>query len=394
VVAPNPGYPVTPENGDFTAGTDHWTLWLASGGPAASLAVQDGALKATIPDGGADYWNVQVSYAPGIDLVQGTSYRLSFDAWADAPRSIYASVHENGRDLDGDGSAYRTYAHGLPELGLTSTAQTFQLDFTMPLTNRAATVDFFLGGSTVGVHLDNVTVTEVAPYTTGTVTDYALGSDATPFTSDDFITSWSSVQYAASGGSHLAMGYGSRGLDGAWKTADDVVGWQWWEPGDGYGLFVNSYGALQSCERYDVTGTATGDRLNELYDDQGLASGWSDAHLTGYYKRKLNANGGEERRERYDDAGLDGVWFTDDDVLTSVVVRHFPGTNGDWDSWDQATTYDGHGVVQSCATHEFGEGTQRWTLELRYAPGPDGTCFTGDDVLQSYSTATHVYPAP
>jgi hypothetical protein len=384
----NPGYPTSPLNGDFAAGTTHWTKYVASGGPAMSLSVVDGALDLNITNGGVDPSDLQVSYSPGINLEAGKTYELSFSAWADSDRALWPSVHENGRDLDGNGSPYYTYLVDQPPVDLTPTPQTFHSTFTMPITNRAATVDFFVGGSAVDVHIDDVTVSEAVPFVgmTGQTVNYTPGGA---------ITSWVATEYKSNGNSLLQRGYTGKGTDLTWLTADDYLGWQWSDAADDHGLFLNGTGQIQNSEKYDMVVNHSGVAINKLYDAQGPSSGWAAAHMTGYYKRTLNENGAETRRERYDGPGSDVTWFTDDDVRTGVVERHFPGTNSKWDSWDQAVSYAADGVtITGCATHEFGEGTEYWTREDRLSTGSDGQCFTAGATLLSYSTATHVYPAP
>jgi hypothetical protein len=162
-VDPDPGYPTSPPNGTFTTDTTGWKTYLdPNTSAAAGLASTGGALQVNLADGGPVYYSVQVSCTPGIDLEQGKHYRLDFDAWADAARTIRVSVQENGRDLDGNGSPYNTYlADGLAPISLTTSLQHFQYTWTQPVTNRKANVDFFVGASAADVYVDNVTVVEV-----------------------------------------------------------------------------------------------------------------------------------------------------------------------------------------------------------------------------------------
>lgn len=162
-VAPDPGYPTSPVNGDFAAGTSGWTTYRA-GTAAASLSTSEGALHVAIADGGAAYYEVQVYDTPGIDVEAGKTYRLEFDAWADDARTIRVSVQENGRDLDTLPSPYNTYLEdGLAPISLTTAPQHFEYEWVQPVTNRKADVDFFVGGSSADVFIDDVTVTELDP---------------------------------------------------------------------------------------------------------------------------------------------------------------------------------------------------------------------------------------
>jgi hypothetical protein len=160
-VQADPGNPISPANGVFTTNTVGWEEYEDQpSGAAMSLSATGGEMRVNITNGGTQFYHLQVSYR-GINLEEGRTYSLSFDARADSARTIWASVHDGGRDLNGDGNIYWTYIPGVPNLSLTTSMQTFTYEFTMPETNRMATVDFFVGGSDVDVYLDNVTVTEV-----------------------------------------------------------------------------------------------------------------------------------------------------------------------------------------------------------------------------------------
>jgi hypothetical protein len=147
-------------NGDFSAGLTHWSTF-GQNGAGLGVAADAGVLDVTVTSVGSSPSDAQVNYTGGINLTQGKNYLLSFDAWADAPRTLDASISENGHDTDHNGFAYSTYQYsqGLP---LTTTPQTFTSEIThMPATNTDANVAFFVGASTIGVHIDNVTLTEV-----------------------------------------------------------------------------------------------------------------------------------------------------------------------------------------------------------------------------------------
>ncbi|HTN53137.1 MAG TPA: carbohydrate binding domain-containing protein [Anaeromyxobacter sp.] len=160
-VRAGPSLPPAVSNGDFGAGLAGWDSFAMNGGSLA-LSVVSGALQASIAAPGTSPYDLQVKYVGGgVNLEQGSSYRLSFDAWASAPRTILSTVWENGRDLDGNGSAWYTYTLPLPTHSLTTTPATFTVDFTMPTTNREAGVAFFVGSSTAAVYLDNVSVTRL-----------------------------------------------------------------------------------------------------------------------------------------------------------------------------------------------------------------------------------------
>jgi hypothetical protein len=163
VVLADPGNPTTPTNGAFSVNTAGWEEYEdQASGAAMSLSATDGELHVSIGNGGTEFYHLQVSYR-GVNVEAGKTYRLSFDARAAAARTIWASVHDGGRDLNGDGNIYFTYIPSVPFMALTTSMQTFSYVFTMPHTNRSATVDFFVGDSNTDVFIDNVSVTEVFP---------------------------------------------------------------------------------------------------------------------------------------------------------------------------------------------------------------------------------------
>jgi len=153
-------------NGDFASGTAGWGAWANQG--SLSISSSSGVLKATTTSRGpvGVSTSMGLSYDGGIALEAGKRYRLSFDARADASRTIVPMVTENGRDLNADGFPYDDYiTETSPVTSLTTTMTSYHLDFTMPVTNRSAGVVFYLGtdsaGSSAAVYLDNVSVTEV-----------------------------------------------------------------------------------------------------------------------------------------------------------------------------------------------------------------------------------------
>jgi hypothetical protein len=128
-------------------------------GGAVALAVAGGELNVTVSAVGVAATDVQVKYMGGLPLTVGKTYRLSFDARADSARTMDTSVWENGHDLDGNGFAWSTYHYDTHPI--TTSMSTYTVDFTMPLTNSDAGIAFFVGASTVGLHIDNVSVRAV-----------------------------------------------------------------------------------------------------------------------------------------------------------------------------------------------------------------------------------------
>jgi hypothetical protein len=151
----------TNQNGSFADGLTHWDKFATNGG-ALEIAVQNGALRATIGalgTGVEPVADLQIKYLSGVDLGQGRNYRLTFDAWADAPRTVDTSIWENGHDTNGDTFGYSTYQYDTFQL--TTTRQTFTSNLVnMPFNNPDAGFVFFVGASTTGLYIDDVIFTE------------------------------------------------------------------------------------------------------------------------------------------------------------------------------------------------------------------------------------------
>ncbi len=163
-VAPDPHNPSTPDNGDFSSGATGWSI-ATFGGGAATLSATAGELRVDLTSGGSNPYG-PATYAvrlvsPPINLEEGTTYRLSFRARAaSTPRAISVSVSQ-GADRDGDGGTY-LYRY-MENVSLTGEGATYTSpSFTMWETNRAANINFYVGGSTADVFLDDVVV-EVVP---------------------------------------------------------------------------------------------------------------------------------------------------------------------------------------------------------------------------------------
>jgi hypothetical protein len=144
------------QNGGFN-GMAHWDTWQQNGAEA-TFSTQGGVLTCNISARTALSTNIQLKYVGGLDLVSGHTYRLSFDGWADANRSLDTSIWENGHDLDENGFAWSTYKYSTH--ALTTSTQHFTVDFTMPFTNSDAGIAFFLDGDSAAVHVDNVALRE------------------------------------------------------------------------------------------------------------------------------------------------------------------------------------------------------------------------------------------
>ena len=135
-------------NGDFESGTSPWTLGVGNPLPSGLL----------VTDGGNTYFSINVSAAgnpfdvnlsqSGINMTQGTMYRLSFDAWSNVNRTMIVGI-----GLSADPWTNQTVSRSL-----TTSVQNFTIDLEANFTNNNARVIFDMGAAIGRVNIDNVTL--------------------------------------------------------------------------------------------------------------------------------------------------------------------------------------------------------------------------------------------
>ncbi|MFQ3576181.1 MAG: endo-1,4-beta-xylanase, partial [Cytophagales bacterium] len=146
------------ENGEFNNGTTGWSVQNNSGATSTFQVVTNGNLSGnnagrvcpTNP-GTAD-WHVQLRTAAPLEL--GKSYNISFLARADAARTMSVALQQEGGDF-----AF----HFGQQVSLTTTAQTFSIDYTSTVNDPSALLKFFLGNNASCVFIDRVVMTEIFP---------------------------------------------------------------------------------------------------------------------------------------------------------------------------------------------------------------------------------------
>lgn len=144
-------------NGNFTqnvasdagipdvANTAYWRTWNEAS-TGLSTTVKDGRIHLAVTHvNPANNWHVQLNQ-PGVPLVAGRSYTLTFKGKADSPRTVGVVIGENG-------GSYARYLDARAELGTTD--QTYTSTFTAQVTNPAAQLQI-LGAS--GQQGDNYTL--------------------------------------------------------------------------------------------------------------------------------------------------------------------------------------------------------------------------------------------
>lgn len=147
-------------NGDFSEVEDlskteaeqvNWKLHLEQGGEAVADNA-DGVLNVATTKEGSLSYSVQIVQA-NLPLEKGSSYKLTFDAWADAARTITTAVKAPDRGY------YSYMAETTVNLTTTRPAEPFEYTFNMTSdSDPNGRLEFNLGnqGSTAAVHIDDV----------------------------------------------------------------------------------------------------------------------------------------------------------------------------------------------------------------------------------------------
>ncbi|MCK9181491.1 MAG: carbohydrate binding domain-containing protein [Fibrobacteraceae bacterium] len=139
-------------NGTFAEGTSGWTLNVWAGGATGS--VTNGEYKIAIDSIGTNNYQIQLIQA-GLILEKGQSYEVSFDAYSSLSRSLEVNVEMND-------DPWTSYLSGVQEYSLSTSKQTFKLQFTMEqATDSSSRVSFNAGASTSPVYVDNISIKKI-----------------------------------------------------------------------------------------------------------------------------------------------------------------------------------------------------------------------------------------
>lgn len=178
--------------------------------------------------------------------------------------------------------------------------------------------------------------------------------------------------------------YISAGLDGAWLTADDqnngymdyLVVASNKTRGIGYSVDGSIYG-------YDDITCKSIDKITRQvqYGEAGADGVWqSDDDVISLYLDRLYSSTGQlTRLNHYKSAGSDGVWFNSDDELIEYTIVTYNGScrvrdvqhlpNGETTYYNERTCNDNGDTLTS----------------VIYGAGPDGEWFTSDDSAQYFT---------
>ncbi|MFP4165394.1 MAG: carbohydrate binding domain-containing protein [Chitinispirillaceae bacterium] len=135
-------------NGKFADGLEGWNRLGLSNGAAASVEIRDEVLKVSMDDAGEKPEDIVFSQN-SLQIIEGEEYHFSFDCHAAGQRSMRVKVS----DSDDPSVVLADSTFDLP-----TTSKKYSWIFTAP-EDVDGRIEFFLGGSTALVSLDNVSLT-------------------------------------------------------------------------------------------------------------------------------------------------------------------------------------------------------------------------------------------
>ena len=149
--------------GDFSdpsdLGTDlaeekDWTFLLFEGGEG-SAAIEDGTMIIKTDAMGTVDYSVQL-VQPGLPMIKGKNYKLTFDCWADEERDLITCV-------SAPTAGWVRYLQDT-QFTVTTEPQTFEYNFRMNMKDdNNGRLEFNMGnkGSTATIYIKNVRLEEV-----------------------------------------------------------------------------------------------------------------------------------------------------------------------------------------------------------------------------------------
>ncbi len=185
-------------NGDFEAGTSPWTVGVGS--EAAPTKTENGNTfySVNVMTAGDAF---AVNLSQKLEIIQGSTYTLTFDAWSDRDRSIVAGIGLS----DGD------FSNTTETVNLTTERQTFTLTLTAANFGAANARVLFDNGAAAGVvNIDNVSLT--LDSSTGGNNNGGSNPEGNFITNADFEageTGWTYFQNGGSSALDNSLGNGS-----------------------------------------------------------------------------------------------------------------------------------------------------------------------------------------
>lgn len=138
-------------NGNFESGTSPWTFGVTNAIAPSLLVSQGGNTYFSINVAAAgNPYDVNLSHV-GINMIQGKTYRLTFDAWSNVNRTMIVGIGLSGNPFTNQ-SVTRN---------LTTSVQSFSIDLVANFTNTNSRLIFDMGAAIGRVNIDNVTLNEI-----------------------------------------------------------------------------------------------------------------------------------------------------------------------------------------------------------------------------------------
>ena len=135
-------------NGNFESGTLPWTLGVTNPISALQLATQTGNTYFSVNvTAVGNAYDVNLSHK-AINITQGKTYRLTFDAWSNVNRSMLVGIGLSGNP----------FTNVTVTRNLTPAVQNFSIDLVANFTNINSRIIFDMGATTGIVNIDNVTL--------------------------------------------------------------------------------------------------------------------------------------------------------------------------------------------------------------------------------------------
>jgi PKD repeat protein len=133
-------------NGDFEAGATPWTLGADNALPPGLVVTENGNSYFSIPVNAAgNPFDVNLSQK-GLNLTQGTTYRLTFDAWSNVNRNMIVGIGLSGAPWTNQSITQN----------ITTQVQSYTIDLVANFSSANSRVLFDLGAAVGRVNIDNV----------------------------------------------------------------------------------------------------------------------------------------------------------------------------------------------------------------------------------------------
>jgi len=134
-------------NGDFENGSDPWIVGVDDSTPAPVVTNNGNTYYSVNVEAAGNVYDVNMSQK--VELIEGNSYTLTFDAWSDTNRTIVAGIGLSGPPWTNTGAP----------LSITTTRTTYTFTYTaIGFGATDARVLFDIGGEIGLVNIDDVTL--------------------------------------------------------------------------------------------------------------------------------------------------------------------------------------------------------------------------------------------